>query len=773
MLLLRISLLAVACGCPAWVFSQPPGNSLAGKGANADWLPANKTGFGTSHTTASNIWFTLQNGRLSEVYYPRIDTPSVRNLDFIVTDGQSFATRAQDTSISSTRLVNPRNPDDQRQPDPDTNTDSPQSLSYQIVNRDRAGRWRLTTTFVTDPARPTLLIDIEFISLNGNPYQLYAVYQPQLNNPLVAAALDDSGQTKDKALIAADQKAQVFSALVAAPDFAETANGFLGTTDGGTDLAQHYQLTLHDSSALDGTVVQTGRLPLTELKASQHATLALGFASTGSEALARAKDSLAAGFNRVAQEYADGWNKYLQSLHPAPPSLSTRQERELYAVSAMVIAAIEDKTYRGAFIASPSIPWAFGTGLINPSGPYHGVWPRDQYEIATALIADGDLDAANRALDYILNVQQTADGSCPQNTMVDGTPIFHSLQLDEVSDPIILAYQLGRKDAGTWSQHIKRAAEFILNYAPLAGHPAPYTLQERWEEQSGYSPACIASEVAALVCAADIAQANGDTDSAKRYLATADSWRSQIEKWTVTTKGPYSSSPYYLRLTKDGRPDSGTTYQLGNGGPSAIDQRQVVDPSFLELVRLGIEPASDPVIINSLKVVDTQLSVTTSAGKFWHRYTSDGYGETASGAPWAGTPPDSGTTYGRVWSIFAGERGEYEIAARNLNAAQANLVAMANTANEGDLLPEQVWDNQPPAGQPGFVAGAGTTSATPLSWAHAQFIRLAFDLSADRLLEQPSIVAERYLPASHTLKGAAANNAVRTEDAIHVQARSE
>jgi glucoamylase len=373
------------------------------------------------------------------------------------------------------------------------------------------------------------------------------------------------------------------------------------------------------------------------------------------------------------------------------------------------------------------------------------VWARDLYEIATALIADGDLDGARRALDYILNVQQSADGACAQNTMVDGTPIFHSLQLDEVSDPIILAYQLGRKDADTWSRHIKPAAEFLINFAPLSEHPAPYTLQERWEEQSGYSPACIASEVAALVCAADIARANGDTDSAKRFLATADSWRSQIEKWTVTTNGPYSSSPYYLRVTKDGRPDSGTTYNLANGGPGAIDQRKVVDPSFLELVRLGIKQASDPVITNSIKVVDTQLSVTTAAGKFWHRYTDDGYGECASGAPWTLTPPDSGATHGRVWPIFAGERGEYEIAAHNLKGAQANLAAMAKAANEADLLPEQVWDNEAPSGQSGFASGAGTTSATPLAWAHAQFIRLAFDLAAGRLVEQPSIVAERYI----------------------------
>ena len=743
MLIVRISLLAVLCGCPASVLSQPPGIGLDRKGANADWLPANKTGFGTSYTTASNVWFTLQNGRLSEIYYPRIDTPSVRNLDFIVTDGKTFATRAQDASNSSTRLVNPSHPGNHNEPDPDKEADSPRSLTYQIVNTDREGRWRLTTTFVTDPARPTLLIDIEFTSLNGKPYQLYAVFQPQLNNPWIAAPLDESGETQDTALVAFDKKMEVVSALVAAPDFTETANGYLGTTDGATDLTQHYQLTKHDDSAPNGTVVQTGRLPLTG--ATQHLTLALGFASSKSEALERARDSLAEGFDQVAPEYADGWNKYLESLRPAPPTLSSRQERQLYAVSAMVLAAMEDKTYRGAFIASPSLPWAFGTGLINPSGPYHGVWSRDLYEAATALIADGDLDGAGRALDYILNVQEKDDGSCPQNTMVDGTPIFHSTQLDEVSDPILLAYQLDRKDAGTWSRHIKPAADFILRFAPLAEPPAPYTLQERWEEQSGYSPACIASEVAALVCAADIARTNGDTDSAKRYLATADTWRSQIEKWTVTSNGPYSSSPYYLRLTKDGRPNSDTTCNLANGGPGAIDQREVIDPSFLELVRLGVKPANDPVITNSIKLVDIRLSVMTSAGKFWHRYTDDGYGETSSGGPWNVTPPDAAATHGRVWPIFAGERGEYEIAAGNLNGAQAHLVAMASTANEGDLLPEQVWDNQPPAGQPGFASGTGTTAATPLAWAHAQFIRLAFDLAAGRLVEQPSVVADRYL----------------------------
>ncbi|MBV9488129.1 MAG: glucoamylase [Verrucomicrobia bacterium] len=717
-----------AAVCVGQLSLQAQSAAPGGPGGNPDWLPANKAGFGTSYTTASNVWFTLQGGRLSEVYYPRLDTPSVRNLDFVVTDGQSFTVRAQDAS-TSTRLANP------------------ESLTYRIVNTDTANRWRLTTTYVTDPARATLLIDVEFASLDGRTYQLYAVYQPQLNNPPLKAPLTESGVTQGDALLATDAKMQVATALVASPAFTATSNGYLGTSDGWTDLSQHYQLTARYSSAPDGTVVQTGQLSVTGLSGSQHATLALGFAAANSAALDTANASLTAGFDQVARDYAQGWHQYLASLRQAPPSLFTRRQRQLYAASEMVLAASEDKTYRGAFIASPTMPWAFGTGLDSPSDAYHLVWSRDLYEMVTAFIADGDLAAAGRALDFLFNVQQKADGSFPQNSKVDGTPVWGGLQLDEVGDPIILAYQLGRTDAATWS-HVKRAAGFLVNFTTtdaLGTHHAPYTPGERWENQSGYSPSSTASEIAGLVCAAYIAQANGDGASAQLYLSTADSWQAQLERWMVTTNGPYSRFPYYLRLTKDGNPNAGTAYSLGDSGPSSIDQRKVVDAGFLELVRLGIRPAYNFIVLNSLQVVDAQLGARTPNGTFWHRYNFDGYGETATGAPWGVNPPDTFITHGRLWPIFAGERGEYDLAAYNLFGAEDHLIAIGRTANEGYMLPEQVWDNQPPAGQPGFAPGTGTTSATPLAWTHAQFIRLAWDITAGRVAEQPAIVAERYL----------------------------
>jgi glucoamylase len=387
------------------------------------------------------------------------------------------------------------------------------------------------------------------------------------------------------------------------------------------------------------------------------------------------------------------------------------------------------------------MPWVWGAQ--RPSGPYHLVWSRDLYEIATALIADGDRAAANRALDFLFNRQQKPDGSFPQNSTVTGKEFWTGLQLDEVADPIILAYQLRRFDAATW-QHVKAAADFLVNFQQ-DGHSAPWTPQERWENQDGYSPATIASEIAGLVCAATIARATGDTAAASTYLDHADSWWSQLKGWTATSNGPYSPKPYFLRLTKDGNPNAGTTYSIGDSGPSAVDQRKVVDPSFLELVRLGVLPAGDTVVRNSIKVVDKKLSYNTARGRFWHRASFDGYGETSSGGEWNfDNPPDSFITHGRGWPLLTGERGEYELAAGNEQAALTDLATMARSGNATYLLPEQVWDHRPPAGRPCCAPGTPTDSATPLAWTHAQFIRLAVDAAAGRVLEQPAAVARRY-----------------------------
>src|SRR4051812_24240089 len=65
-------------------------------GERHTWAPADKHGFGTATARGSRVWFTLRQAELSEVYYPDLSTPSLRDLQFVVTDGATFADRETD-----------------------------------------------------------------------------------------------------------------------------------------------------------------------------------------------------------------------------------------------------------------------------------------------------------------------------------------------------------------------------------------------------------------------------------------------------------------------------------------------------------------------------------------------------------------------------------------------------------------------------------------------------------------------------------------------------
>ena len=110
-------------------------------------------------------------------------------------------------------------------------------------------------------------------------------------------------------------------------------------------------------------------------------------------------------------------------------------------------------------------------------------------------------------------------------------------------------------------------------------------------------------------------------------------------------------------------------------------------PGFLELVRLGIKDPQDPLIVDSLVLVDQMIRSRRPSGEAWYRYNHDAYGETPMAA---NTMARNGV--GRLWTLLTGERGEYEIAAGDLASARKRLDTMAGFANDGLMIPEQVWD---------------------------------------------------------------------------------
>jgi glucan 1,4-alpha-glucosidase len=680
-------------------------NNLApgAPGKDAHWPSAGKAAVGTSNTVESKLWFTLRGGVLDEVYYPTVDVANTRTLQFFVT-GCRNTLLEEDAGSHRIEVTDP------------------QSLSFQQTTETNL--YTLTKSYTTDPERPVLLIDVEFRGKCRALQRLYVYYDPSLNN----SGMHDSAWTEDGALLASD--ADKASALISSTGFDETTNGYLGTSDGLEDLRTRGGLVTHSARAADGNVVQLGRIGM---GGGGRFTLALGFGREPDEALKNARASLAKGFARARAEYEKGWHDYVRTLRRVDAKYQAQ-----FDMAAMVLKAHEDKTYRGAMIASLSIPWGGGASANEPVvGGYHLVWSRDLYQVATAFHAMGDKASADRALDYLFRVQQKTDGSFPQNSWLDGRPFWGSLQLDEVAYPLVLAHELGRTDNETYIKHVRPAADFLIRHGP--GTP-----QERWEEEAGYSPSTIAAEVAGLVCASEIARRNGDDSSAALYLAAADEWARSVESWTATRTGKYGDGNYYLRLTGDGRPDDGSPLELNNGA-GTFDEREIVDAGFLELVRLGVRPPTDPLVVKSVRVVDEVLRVLTPHGAAFYRYNHDGYGEMDDGRPWNFDGKYTGR--GRLWALLSGERGEYELALGRRDEARRRLDAMLGFANEGRMLPEQVWD-KPAAPSPDFRVGEGTGSATPLAWSSAQFIRLAASIEENRNLAQPRVVAARYAKAA-------------------------
>jgi glucan 1,4-alpha-glucosidase len=507
-----------------------------------------------------------------------------------------------------------------------------------------------------------------------------------------------------------------------------------------------------NTDVTDGNVVQHARVVV---GSGGSATLALGFGASQSEAVGAAEGSLGAKFDQTLEAYDRGWQRYDDSLNAPPKKLSglgnatVEQLAGEYYLSANVLKASEDKTFPGAIVASLASPWGQAVSAGDPQNTYFGsyreVFARDLYEAWTGLLADGDLATARAATLFLLERQQQPDGSMPRNSLVNGktAPDSFNTQLDECAYPILMAYQLGLDGHALYEHHIKPAANFVAAHGPSFG-------PERWEEQSGYSPSTIAAEIAGLAAAADIAKANDDPVSASVWLGVADDYQRSIKGWTVTTNGPLAPR-YFIRLSKTGDPNAAISYNVGNGGPT-LDQRQVIDAGFLELVRLGELPANDPDVLASLPVVDSTIETDTSSGPGWHRYNGDGYGDgKGDGHPWA--PSNKGT--GHLWPVLSAERAEQNLATGDKSTAASLLLSMHRFASGVGLIPEQDWELPDLAASPfgtdptvasiGFQNGRPAGSAAPLTWSAASFVRLAADLDAGKNVALPKATFDRYV----------------------------
>jgi glucan 1,4-alpha-glucosidase len=741
-------------------------------GAPSYFNLARKDCVGTAAGQGSKVWYTVAGGVLSDVYEPTIDNTNVSTLQYIVTDGSTFsALQARDMTY--------------------TVSADPTGMACTVTSTDAAHGFRLITTYITDPARDTVLMQTSLKNLPGSGtntsrLHLYARLDAHVNgnggggseNAGANSGVVDTSSGASVPVIFStntvtnavnrDYAVPTYMALAASTPVQTASVGYAGTaSDGLNQLDATHSLTSY-TSAPDGHIVATEDVTPAN---GNSVTLALGFGRTQAQSLSVAKASLSNPFGQTSARYRTGWTMYDARLKPPRtsfPGLTPSQVAGHYYLSANVLKASEDKTFPGAIVASLASPWGQSVpagvnsgGQPSYFGSYREVFARDLYEAFTGLLADGDLATAQAATLFLFDRQQLPSGAMPRNSLLNGkaAPDTGGTQLDEAAYPILMAYLSGLGgDSALYKGHILPAADFLVANGPSDG-------VERWEEQTGYSPSTIAAEIAGLTAASAIAASHGDTERANLYQATADDFQRQIKTWTVTTSGPYAPR-YFIRLSKTGDPNAAITYSLGNGGPT-LDQRDVVDGGFQELVRLGELPVTDPDVQASLAVLDKQISVSTPSGTGYYRYgndatkgSADGYGDcyqpsqtscTTTGAPWP--PTDTGT--GHLWPNLSGERAESDLAGGSASGAGSLLQAMINFSSGVGLVPEQAWENPDLAASPygsdpatasiGFTDGKAAGSASPLTWAQAQELRLIASLGAGRNVDTPAITTARYV----------------------------
>jgi glucoamylase len=535
-------------------------------------------------------------------------------------------------------------------------------------------------------------------------------------------------------------------AMAASCGFSRVSCGFVGASDGWQDLRNNFHMDWEFGSATSGNLAVMGELDLSYAAngedGAREFTVALGIGDTQHTALQKTVSALSMAYAQHRERFIEQWHR---AANPEWLAAKACDAGKLMRASHNVLLAHEDKTYSGAFVASASIPWGqFKSD--DDLGGYHLVWTRDMVQTATALLACGRAETARRALVYLACTQEP-DGGFAQNFWVDGRPYWSGVQLDEVAFPIILAWRLWKANGlGEMDilPFVERAAGFLVCHAPI-------THQERWEENAGYSPSTLAAVITGLICAAEIVRSR-EQDEVARFLEEYADWiEGHLEDWTVTREGVLHPEVkrHYMRVRP---PEAGEAYacescgkekiRLNNQRPGTryeFEAREVIDAGFLELVRYGVRRADDPLMVDSLKVVDAVLKRDLPQGPGWLRYNFDGYGDRPDGGPFLGWGK------GRVWPLLTGERAHYEL------AAGQDISPLIRTyerfATGGQMMPEQVWDeaNRPDLG---LRFGQPGGSAVPLVWAHAEYLKLLRSALDGKVFDRVDSVYERYCEPS-------------------------
>ena len=150
---------------PLYRWLEQQGEAFGGPGREPRWTSSVKDAVCTAYGASSRIWFTCSHGILNEIYHPTIDLAQVRDMEFIVSDGETFAH------------------EEKRDMETDFEYIHPEALGVRYVNRDPAGRYALTKEIICDPHHGVVVMRVR---LEGREdllprLRVYALLAPHLD----------------------------------------------------------------------------------------------------------------------------------------------------------------------------------------------------------------------------------------------------------------------------------------------------------------------------------------------------------------------------------------------------------------------------------------------------------------------------------------------------------------------------------------------------------------------------------------------------------------
>ena len=194
-----------------WLNDQGP--AFGGPGLEPGWTSSRKDAVSTAYAASSRVWFTLSHGTLNEIYYPTIDRPQTRDMEFMFTDEETFVHEEKRDFTYDFRYIDP---------------DAP---AVRVTGSAPGGLYTVTKEFLSDPHHPVVLVNVK---IEGTPevmakLRCYALLAPHLDGGGAGNSARSIRVAGSRALVA--WKNNVSLAMGADCGVCRSSCGYVGSSD--------------------------------------------------------------------------------------------------------------------------------------------------------------------------------------------------------------------------------------------------------------------------------------------------------------------------------------------------------------------------------------------------------------------------------------------------------------------------------------------------------------------------------------------------------------